>query len=1156
MCRDSRLRRAVAMALVLAGPAAAGAESCPDVSWVQKMPATSPPASEEGKLVYDSQRGVAVYFNGDYVETWEYDGTTWTNRAPDASPPRVIEFGMAYDAAHRYTVLFGGSLQGQDGLGHSDQTWLWNGSAWREFGAGPFHPQAREQHAMTFDSRRGVIVLYGGFDVGPTFFHDTWEFDFNLWTKRADTGPPPLSGASMAYDAARGVSVLFGGYDGTGGGQSTDTWEWDGQSWTRRATTGPPGRTYATIAYDAARGVSTLFGGEQGDPRVFLGDTWDWDGTVWTPRGTEGPAPREGPTTAYDSTRGVMVLFGGLIGTSDGPVNNAETWELQRSVPAIAVPPHDRAVNLCQPATFSVVATGRQPLGYQWRKDGADLTGATTPNLVIAAASPSDAGSYDVVAKNLCGSTPSQAATLFVGPFQPWTRASTTPPSPAQISNFMVYDPAHGPTIFDYRAVGYAWDGSRWTARFAGGSHDFVGAGFAFDTDRHVVVSFGGTTPANTGPTDDTWEWDADTAVWSKRSPAHRPPAVGYPAMAYDPVRKVTVLVGGNAGRPVGGTWEWNGADWTEREPNAFGYGMVWDSDRQVLELTDGGGIYEWSGNAWVPRGTNGPTPRFYPGLAYDAATHRTLFFGGYTYIDAGRDVQFYDDLWAWDGTSWTQLVLPTPLPPGQPVGMAYDAARGVVVLFGISRYHSDQDLLDLDSTFEIQFGTAQFTQQPRNHQVCAGQRATLSALAASRGTVAYRWRKDGQPLTDGGRISGATSPTLAIDPVTAADAGTYDVVATACGSDTASDAVTLTIGQCRPGTTCGDGVVDPGEQCDDGNLLAGDCCSPTCTAEPTGSPCPDDGDPCTANQCDGAGHCAASQIGLCTSDVIGGSGGTFSSLDGLVSVSVPPGAVGQPTRFVVTESSVSRFGVGTPGSRVLSAELQPEGVTFDPPVLVTFRWPDANNDGVVDGTTLGEGQLKVYRNGKPFTQACVTPAYQPGVCSNVCCDRVQNSFELQLTSFSEYVVLDDQLTTATTTTTSVAPTTTTVVASACDNEPAAPTFASIDCRLVALLARVTAEPGLGVFRAKLVQNLSKARDAEEGGDSACTASDLKRTRQRLKQTIRDLIEYAHHLKTLRARKKLPGTLRADLLAEGNPIMSDVKSLKRAVRCPADGGGS
>ena len=53
----------------------------------------------------------------------------------------------------------------------------------------------------------------------------------------------------------------------------------------------------------------------------------------------------------------------------------------------------------------------------------------------------------------------------------------------------------------------------------------------------------------------------------------------------------------------------------------------------------------------------------------------------------------------------------------------------------------------------------------------------------------------------------------------------------------------------------CGNGVLDVGEQCDDGNKLAGDCCSPTCTFEPLGSPCTA-ASVCTNNACNGAGAC------------------------------------------------------------------------------------------------------------------------------------------------------------------------------------------------------------------------------------------------------------------------------------------------------------
>jgi probable HAF family extracellular repeat protein/cysteine-rich repeat protein len=54
----------------------------------------------------------------------------------------------------------------------------------------------------------------------------------------------------------------------------------------------------------------------------------------------------------------------------------------------------------------------------------------------------------------------------------------------------------------------------------------------------------------------------------------------------------------------------------------------------------------------------------------------------------------------------------------------------------------------------------------------------------------------------------------------------------------------------------CGNGTVDPGEECDDGNIWRDDCCSATCTADPAGSVCADDGVICNADLCDGLGMC------------------------------------------------------------------------------------------------------------------------------------------------------------------------------------------------------------------------------------------------------------------------------------------------------------
>ena len=71
--------------------------------------------------------------------------------------------------------------------------------------------------------------------------------------------------------------------------------------------------------------------------------------------------------------------------------------------------------------SFSVTATGTEPLSYQWQKDGVDLTdgssitGATTATLTIADVMESDEGGYMCVVTNTAGMDTSNTALLTVG---------------------------------------------------------------------------------------------------------------------------------------------------------------------------------------------------------------------------------------------------------------------------------------------------------------------------------------------------------------------------------------------------------------------------------------------------------------------------------------------------------------------------------------------------------------------------------------------------------------------------------------------------------------------------------------------------------------------------------------------------------------------
>jgi hypothetical protein len=65
-------------------------------------------------------------------------------------------------------------------------------------------------------------------------------------------------------------------------------------------------------------------------------------------------------------------------------------------------------------ATFTVTATGTEPLSYQWRRNGANLSGQTGPTLTLTGLSTNQMGNYSVVVFNVAGSTESSNAVLDV----------------------------------------------------------------------------------------------------------------------------------------------------------------------------------------------------------------------------------------------------------------------------------------------------------------------------------------------------------------------------------------------------------------------------------------------------------------------------------------------------------------------------------------------------------------------------------------------------------------------------------------------------------------------------------------------------------------------------------------------------------------------
>lgn len=101
--------------------------------------------------------------------------------------------------------------------------------------------------------------------------------------------------------------------------------------------------------------------------------------------------------------------------------------------PSIVTPPASQSVVAGQPVTFTVAAQGAAPLGYQWRKNGVTIPGATGTSYTLPNTTAADAGSYTVVITNAGGSITSGAAVLVVLPASVLTNLSVrTTLGPAQ----------------------------------------------------------------------------------------------------------------------------------------------------------------------------------------------------------------------------------------------------------------------------------------------------------------------------------------------------------------------------------------------------------------------------------------------------------------------------------------------------------------------------------------------------------------------------------------------------------------------------------------------------------------------------------------------------------------------------------------------------
>src|SRR5262249_6415135 len=159
-----------------------------------------------------------------------------------------------------------------------------------------------------------------------------------------------------------------------------------------------------------------------------------------------------------------------------------------------------------------------------------------------------------------------------------------------------------------------------------------------------LSFQYGSTQPF--GDYTETWEYDGIT--WTQAMPATSPPPLSSLNMVFDERRGRCVLCAGPRAISSTGnllqTWEWDGVNW--------------------LRMTS----------------ATTPTNVYLFSLAYDSVRGRTVCFGGCT--DSGSQ-SATNQTWEWDGSAWTQRLPAVSPPPRFGQAMAFDRARGRLVMHG-----------------------------------------------------------------------------------------------------------------------------------------------------------------------------------------------------------------------------------------------------------------------------------------------------------------------------------------------------------------------------------------------------------------------------------------------------------------------------------------
>ena len=184
-----------------------------------------------------------------------------------------------------------------------------------------------------------------------------------------------------------------------------------------------------------------------------------------------GGATSESYTTPVTSTADNGESFTVTVSNSKGSVNSTAanlTVTAPAALPSITTQPSSHSVKAGQTATFTVGATGAATLAYQWKKNGAAISGASAPSYTTPPATTSDNGAaFTVAVSDSAGTVTSSAAmlTVLAAPVSAVAPSITSQPSSQTVTagktaSFTVAATGTAPLTYQWAKNGSAISGA------------------------------------------------------------------------------------------------------------------------------------------------------------------------------------------------------------------------------------------------------------------------------------------------------------------------------------------------------------------------------------------------------------------------------------------------------------------------------------------------------------------------------------------------------------------------------------------------------------------------------------------------------------------------------------------------------------------------